>query len=318
MSDVARLQTRLSAIGSTPGSKPSARSFVVTGILRNAASTISADIERIASALSGHKVKWFLVESDSEDSTVTKLEKLSQEISDFRFVSLGALRKTIPDRLERITHCRNLCAHTIREEAVYADAELVLVADLDALNTLINKKAIESCFTRDDWDVVTANQDGPYYDIFALRHPAWSPNDCWDQFRFLVAHGVRRKTAGLAALHARMIRIPAGSAWIKVDSAFGGLAIYRKHLFGITRYACMNETGGSICEHVPFNLGLGAQGARIFINPALINSGYNEHTRNLKLMNRILRVPTNIVRAMLKPFRLIMRLNKSAKGHTND
>lgn len=318
MSDLTQLNARISTIREEHRQPQSTRSFVVTGILRNAASTICADIERLASALSGHKVQWLLVESDSEDETVATLEKLSQEISDFRFISLGALRETMPERLERITHCRNLCAQTIRNEATYAKAEFVLVADLDALNTLINKKAIESCFVRDDWDVVTANQAGPYYDIFALRHPEWSPNDCWDHFRFLVANGVRRKKAGLAALHARMIRIPAHAPWIKVDSAFGGLAIYRKNIFGVTSYACVNEMGSIICEHVPFNLGLRDQGARIFINPALINSGFNEHTRNLKLRRQILRVPTNIVRAILKPFRLIPRLLKVAKGHAND
>ncbi len=303
MNDDVQLQARIAAMRVNTAPNPSTRSFIVTGILRNAARTIRADIERLATALAGNQVKWFLVESDSQDATVATLEELSTELKDFRFVTLGALQETIPDRLTRITHCRNLCAQVIRTEPAYAEAEFVLVADLDEINTLINKKSIESCFARDDWDVVTANQDGPYYDIFALRHSAWSPNDCWDQFRFLVAHGVRRKKAGLAALHARMIRIPVDSDWIEVDSAFGGLAIYRKHLFGTTRYDCVNDKGGTVCEHVPFNLGLGAMGARIFINPALINSGYNEHTRNLKLSRRILRVPNNIIRAVLKPFR---------------
>jgi len=46
-------------------------SILVTGIVRNVSSTIERDIYNIERALSDfHSIKWFLVESDSEDDTV--------------------------------------------------------------------------------------------------------------------------------------------------------------------------------------------------------------------------------------------------------
>jgi hypothetical protein len=108
----------------------------------------------------------------------------------FRFASLGQLQPTIPGRTDRIAHCRNRYLQEIAENPEYADIDFVVVADFDNLNTLVSAKSFRSCFKRQDWDVCTANQRGPYYDIFALRHPTWSPCDCLAQFRMLMRAGL--------------------------------------------------------------------------------------------------------------------------------
>ena len=56
---------------------------------------------------------------------------------------------------------------------------------MDSINTLLAREAIETCWTHDDWAVCAANQKAPYYDVFALRHQDWSPNDCWAQSKFI-------------------------------------------------------------------------------------------------------------------------------------
>ena len=50
--------------------------------------------------------------------------------------------------------------------------------------------------------------------------------------------------------------IPTNSDWIEVDSAFGGLAIYKKKCFDIGHYVGTYSNGKEVCEHVSFNLQL--------------------------------------------------------------
>jgi hypothetical protein len=41
----------------------------------------------------------------------------------------------------------------------------------------LTKEGVNSCFVRDDWAAVIANQTFGYYDILALRHNDWQKND---------------------------------------------------------------------------------------------------------------------------------------------
>ena len=59
---------------------------------------------------------------------------------------------------------------------------------------------------------------------------------------------------------------------IEVDSAFGGLAIYRREAFLAGRYAGTDKHGGfDVADHIPFHEDLRAQGYKIFINCSLVN-----------------------------------------------
>jgi hypothetical protein len=90
-----------------------------------------------------------------------------------------------------------------------------------------------------------------------------------------------REAATFAAVYARMVTIPQDGEWIEVDSAFGGLAIYRRDCLRHARYIGLNKTGREICEHVPFHMALRKRGSRIFVNPKLINCAYTEHSRRV-------------------------------------
>lgn len=69
-----------------------------------------------------------------------------------------------------------------------------------------------------------------------------------------------------------MITIQETSEWIAVDSAFGGLAIYRRSLLDAARYRGKDENNEIVCEHVWLHRQLKANGARLFINPRMINT----------------------------------------------
>jgi hypothetical protein len=253
-------------------------SILITGIARDCAKTIRADVERLASAFGFvRKVRWLIVESDSSDDTPAILATMQNTIANFRAISLGRLRGDIPVRTERIAHCRNRYLEELEGES-YSDVDYVVVSDLDGMNRLLTRRAVMCSFERSDWDVCCANQRGPYYDILALRHPTWSPGDCLDQLRQLRAQGVGEEAALRVAIYSKMVRIPTSREWIEVDSAFGGLAIYRKAILTGANYRGTDAAGASVCEHVALHASIRERHGRIFINPALINSGYNRHS----------------------------------------
>ena len=285
-----------------------AKQFLVVGLAKNCSKSIKTDITKVQSALKAFKhVQWLVIESDSRDRTVKKLGELEREIENFRFISLGALRKDFPLRTVRIAHCRNRYLDELSGNPIYAHIDYVIVADLDGVNDQLTEQALLSCWARDDWDVCTANQRGPYYDVWALRHKTWSPNDCWSQYKFLTKHGLSTNESLFAAIHSRMIKIDENLEWIEVDSSFGGLAIYRRKALEGTQYVGLDDEGEMVCEHVQFHATLKSKGGRIFINPKLINTGYTPHTRKLLLWSRVKRwikglwniVITNPIKALI-------------------
>ena len=107
-------------------------SILITGIARDCAKTIRADVERLASAFGFvRNVRWLIVESDSSDDTPAILATMQNTIADFRAISLGRLRGDIPVRTERIAYCRNRYLEELEGES-YSDVEYVVVSDLDA------------------------------------------------------------------------------------------------------------------------------------------------------------------------------------------
>jgi hypothetical protein len=250
--------------------EPKRARVLVTGLARDTANRIGHDIQRLISAFDGFaKLQVYVVESDSSDGTELVLGEISKLFENICFTSLGCLQDKLPKRIDRLSYCRNFAQERIRKQ--FTNFDYVCVADLDGTNSLLSKDAISSCWDRLDWDVCTANQIGPYYDIFALRHPQWSPTDYWKEIDQLVSQGINPMKARRIALHRKQKRIPLNSSWIEVDSAFGGLAIYTWESFMQGKYDSKDNRGHTICEHVPFHTEIRKRGFRIFINPNLIN-----------------------------------------------
>ncbi|MBK8108790.1 MAG: hypothetical protein IPK42_25470 [Betaproteobacteria bacterium] len=268
--------------------KPADARVLVAGLVCNAGGKVAADVQRLGRALAAFKqVQWLLIESDSSDDTLAELARLHSEISGFDYTSLGTLSSSLPLRTQRIAHCRNAYLERLDSSPELAAIELVLMADFDGINDRVDETAILSCWARDDWDVCAANPAGPYYDIWALRHPLWSPNDYKSGYRFLVEHGIAAEAALQATVLSRMVTIDPRVPWIEVDSAFGGLAIYRRSALLGLRYAGLSADGQEVCEHVAVHEQIRTAGGRIFINPRLVCAGPNEHTRVLGFSKKI-------------------------------
>ena len=253
-------------------------SFLVVGIVKNCQNTITKDIERLKSSIPIFKsLEFLIIESDSSDQTILELSKLSTKINNFKFISLGKLADKLPSRTERLAFCRNVYVEEIEKN--YKGVSYVIISDLDDINKELSFDSISSCFNRSDWDMCAANQNGPYYDIWALRHNLWNPVDPYKQLNFFqsFSYSFLNKYVNI---YSKMIKIPMNNNWIQVESAFGGIAIYKRHCFDFgARYKGIDKLGNEVCEHISFHEELLKRNLKLFINPKFINATLTEHSK---------------------------------------
>lgn len=270
----------------SPMSKFNNSRFLVVGTARDVANTLISEINCLYNSLiNSRKLTFFIVESDSRDNTVRLLDELATQLPDFNYVSLGNLSNHVPSRIERLSIARNTYLNYVKQNV--ASFDYVIVADLDGINFLLTEEKIVSCFKYSGWGCCTANQVGPYYDVFALRADSWCETDCWSSARKLASSGMNPLKAWRISIRDKQIRIPQSRDWISVNSAFGGLAIYDIQAFIVGAYSTNSDNETGICEHVAFNLDLKKAGWKIFINPALTNFDFNSHNDFDKLTRKL-------------------------------
>jgi len=280
-------------------------SILVVGTIRNGERILAKEIYRCLKSLKEFQnVSFYIVESDSSDHTAKVLHDLKREIKNFNYIEMGEVRRKLPEQYERIAYCRNEYVRYIRNLDTCESPDYVMVVDLDGMNSALNNKSISSCFDRDDWDAVTANQSFGYYDILALRCNNWQVNDWRDDHQFyrdnlvnsvfvksFYPKKIKRyfdldKTKYLA-IYSKMVRIPKSHDWIEVISGFGGAAIYKKEVFLKFDYSKVSDT--KEIDHVILNRKLTQSGGKIFINPYFINSHINIYNINKIFLVRTIR-----------------------------
>jgi len=247
--------------------------ILIVGTVRNAGNHLLKTVKTLDSVFSHYNIDYYLVESDSSDKTVSVLKELSRKRSNVDFYSYGILSDKLPNRIDRLILCRNKYLEYFRSSNVHKNYTYLVVADFDGVNLGLTKEAIISCISHDGWDVCTANQNGPYYDLWALRCANWLEVDCHAQYELDAARlGPRRayfKNFILPMLHKRSV------AWISTESSFGGLALYRSEIIKSFDYA--RNQFDIECEHVTFHRKLRSQGARIFMHAGLVNSSWTSN-----------------------------------------
>jgi hypothetical protein len=278
--------------------------LLVVGTTRNCGATLEKNVNRILQACKDFdEVSFYVVESDSEDDTKVILSKLESKFPNFKYISMGTLEVLIPDRVERIRFCRNKYIEFLKKRQNTPERfDFVLVADLDNVNSKLSRKSVVSCFTTNlNWDACFANQSFGYYDLYALRAPEWINHDIFKELRaaFSQIHTndgkwwrlvgyFQRDRLRKVHIYQNMRKIPSQHSWIKVQSAFGGAAIYRADILSSTDYSAIN-LNNQICEHVDLNIKLYHKGKSLFINPQFINSSFNEYNLNRVTLIRYLR-----------------------------
>ena len=236
-----------------------------------------------------------IAENGSTDSTKQFLAAYAAKTDQTHILTLDAEANPIPSRTDRLALVRNRLLDFVHE--TYPTFDYVLSVDLDGILDGFKSSGLADVFKSfptASWDGLFANVTGKYYDIWALRRPDIGLTyDCWDMIRHLQLEGsVSRADAKKACVtQFQTVIKPSPSRLIAVDSAFGGLGLYRLAATkGCTyvgrtrgcscqRFAAFNQALCALetCEHVAFHQDMTDKGAKLFICSSLLVKTQQEH-----------------------------------------
>lgn len=241
---------------------------IFAGTVRNAENYIQGALENIEKC--GQKFNTFSVviyENDSNDKTRDILLQNKRDNYHYLF------EDNVPEgrRTMRLANGRNRILQKVKEINSNNQYTYLIMLDLDDVNASGEYvKSIDSCFQHDitTWDVLTGNQRGKYYDLWALRQKGYieydvlreldtlSPEDeTYHKFHNIIDNTHFDKSADL----------------IEVDSAFGGIAVYRLAAIQNCEYVGehLNDEypdHSEHCEHVEFHKCIKKNGGKMYIN----------------------------------------------------
>lgn len=270
--------------------------LIVCGAARNVGSAISASlaaVDRIcAASVMGRSV---IVTNDNDDTTALHLETWRSGGEGRTVHVVDGLLAAIPDRIDRLAFVRNI--YLIDAARMTPRPELVVVVDLDEVAIEVDPVMIARAIDTapPDWAGLFASQDGPYYDLLALRRQGWVTGDVWHDvgvatrwtrsFPVRAANLLCRRRL-IPAIHRHAIRrivwgrqyhLPANHGAIEVDSAFGGVGIYRRKALDGVWYGSRDRDGATECEHVVLHRQIRVRGAKLYISSALRLRPPSEH-----------------------------------------
>jgi hypothetical protein len=262
---------------------------VFTGCVKSCADALPRFLDNISrvSALFAESA-FIFVENDSTDSTKVVIRDWCGDKPNARLISLDRLDASCPFLTIRLETARNvylseMCSHFSGFDYLFVlDCDERAVAiDLDAMS-----QAVGFLSTDENCAGVFGNCRSTYYDMWALRHPTYCPGDVWEEVcDYAVSHNATDEEAFQQTLAKRLFSISPDVPPFEVDSAFGGLGIYkissvlrnknkylgRKMKNILSGTGRTNPFGWQCCEHVSFNAGFRDLGERLFVLPYLIN-----------------------------------------------
>ncbi|MDB5488284.1 MAG: hypothetical protein JWQ58_1999 [Reyranella sp.] len=221
--------------------------------------------------------------SDTTDESLSLLRDWLGAGRPGKVLDLGDLGDRLPLRTARIAEARNACLDEIRGSEL-ADYDHLVVADLD--DVMAQPLDVESYVRATDWlnaapdrAAVFASATPRYYDIWALRHDTWCPDDCWHRIWGRPA-SQSFEAAKFREVFARQIELPRHMPPIEVRSAFGGLGVYRMSSIHDARYVGIDAQDREVSEHIAFNEAIGRSGGRLHIFPGLQVHAPAQHLYN--------------------------------------
>ncbi len=274
------------------------KKVIFVGALRNCMPHLRAvlsNIDRLSNLFS--ELSYVFVENDSTDNTQYIIKEWGRSKSNFFYINFDGLA-AIPQRGLRLELARNAYLELIKSKNQFSDFDMMIVMDMDDANIFtINessvREAINFLYSEHDYAAVFANQLGTYYDMWTLRHELMCNVDVWEEvFDYVLQNNCSDDEAFNATFLNKIYSIKENEPPLEVDSAFGGLGIYKmnfvlknKNPYLGSRLKILPTKNGEpqfcrfeMCEHVHFNLGIKNSGGRLFIYPKLIN-GVNLHLK---------------------------------------
>lgn len=216
------------------------KSIVVCSIVRDAARQVLGNIpaiEWICSHFSWYRV--VVYENDSKDETPLVLKKWKASNPSVCIISENLGIRTLPSRkevasnpffslwrIEKMAMYRNRYLEYVESQGWKPD--YVMVVDLDVAG--IDRESVMTSFSDAyDWDVVTAfgyslspRLDIRYHDTYALVE--------------LGKEAERQTEKGITSLSYTFAPLRDRQEWVRVYSAFGGLAVYKYSALRGARY----------------------------------------------------------------------------------
>jgi len=249
--------------------------------------SVLRNIERVASLYA--EAAFIFVENDSRDRSKEIIKMWCGARKNASLVSLDGLASTQPVRTIRLASARREYIAALKKH--FTDYSHLIVVDCDEINSAeIDLHSVQRAITFLEADQshagVFANQDGVYYDLWALRHPEKCPRDVWEEvLDYVTTYRVADQEAFNQTFSNRLFSLPLNAEPLEVDSAFGGFSIYkvssvlrnRRDFIGYKEREILSEgksirIGLQVCEHVSFNSGFRDQNERLFILPFLVNA----------------------------------------------
>ncbi|MDR0613708.1 MAG: hypothetical protein LBG45_09605 [Dysgonamonadaceae bacterium] len=253
--------------------------IIICGIVRNCGKNLKRNIrtiDKICNLARDYHVVMF--ENDSTDNTKQILtdwadnrKNIHISLNDFNTVTIPDKRNILINpffsvyRIEKMASYRNFYLDYIEREKLPGD--YVIIVDLDVHKICL--EGIVAAFSLNcGWDALTSNgiSHAPsslfrkrYYDSYALI-------ECGQE-------NIPQTESTIRAAQYRWAFLKPDMPLIRVASAFGGLAIYRREAIAGCRYGVLmndDEKVESRTEHFFFHQQMKERGYdKIFINPAM-------------------------------------------------
>lgn len=236
----------------------------IVAIARNAMPSLTntlALVGEVGSRFASRRA--FIFENDSTDDTASALDghAARNEWFSVRHETWGGedFRGFSGERTERLAKARNICLDWVRENG--SESPYTIVVDLDPDYGF----SVDGVFNSLGWieRVSSASVGGmASYSLYKItdekggigiaHYDAWAARLNWWRDR-------RNEDGGTSWFS--MFLPPVGSPPIPMNSAFGGLCVYRTEAFLSGGYS------GEDCEHVPHHRRMALAGYEMFLNP---------------------------------------------------
>jgi hypothetical protein len=209
----------------------------------------------------------FIFENDSSDGTSELLRRIS-EPSGFYLLQEAGLDGVFPLRTQRLSYGRN---RLFRHALTYSP-DYIVVVDLDGIVDFSRvREGLISCMTLPDvWDAVFPVNSGEYFDLWALRHSKLFPYDYEFHMNDLPPVLQQRSVIDYVMRGQHLFDFKSLSGWLRVESAFGGMGIYKSEVFRYSSYRGDDENGVRRCEHVHFHESTERSTKRLYMNPNFV------------------------------------------------
>ena len=238
--------------------------LIICGLSKNCLETSKKNIESLInlnSYSSDLNIQVIIVDSDSNDGTKEFLQEISGNHEFITVLNEDGLERIYDSRIQRISHCRNLCLNVIKNEKFYQSFIYIpMDFDIDHFEITSPKEFVDLAkeFEKDnDTDAIFPVSYPFYYDIFALRAVGWVTINSQ-----LLASKLK-KYLRLGSFLWNYIFI-FRKQWspekiknkkIKIISAFGGSGMYKVEKIKLQKieYSFSQKNTDYISEHIFFN-----------------------------------------------------------------